>query len=231
MQLRAQEARVLGALAEKQLSTPQQYPLTATALVAACNQTTNRDPVVSYDETMVLTAIDDLKKKRLARSVLPSHGRSVTRYRHVLDETLALDQRQCALLAVLLLRGPQTIGELRIRTDRMAEFEGLEEVESELSFLASREEALASNLGRRPGQKEERWSCPLVDPGNADHSATMNDVPEGDGRTAPHAFDAGHPTPRPDDSTDGIRAELDDLRSEFNDLRDELRTLRERFGD
>ncbi len=155
-------ARVLGALIEKGLATPQQYPLTINALQAACNQTSNREPVVAYDETTVLAALDELKDRKLVRFVLPSHGRSVVRYRQVLDETLALDARQCAVLAVLLLRGPQTIGELRIRTERMAKFDSLDEIDHELDLLHAREEPLAHNVGRLPGQKEERWATTLV---------------------------------------------------------------------
>src|ERR1700722_1682103 len=155
-------ARVLGALIEKGLATPQQYPLTINALQAACNQTSNREPVVSYEETTVLAALDELKDRRLVRFVLPSHGRSVVRYRQVLDEALGLDARQCAILAVLLLRGPQTVDELRIRTERMARFDGLDEIEHELDLLRSREEPLAANIGRGPGQKEERWASPLL---------------------------------------------------------------------
>jgi uncharacterized protein YceH (UPF0502 family) len=227
MRLRAEQARVLGALVEKQLTTPQQYPLTMASLVAACNQTTNRDPVVAYDEATVSVAIADLKVQRLARSVLPSHGRSVVRYRHILDETLALDTRQCALMAVLLLRGSQTVGELRIRTDRMAEFDGLDQVESELAFLASREQALASNLGRRPGQKEERWACPLVDPEPA-RGSTTTDFPDATESTE----DPVPATPGPRTvPADDIRTELAVLRSEVSDLRSELRALRERLGD
>ncbi len=162
MRLQVEEGRVLGALVEKQLTTPQQYPLTMPSLVAACNQTTNRDPVVTYGEATISSAIDELKKLRLVRSVLPSHGRSAVRYRHVLDETLALDQRQCALLSVLLLRGPQTLGELRARTERMAEFDSLDDIVHELDFLAGREEPMVTRHERRPGQKEERWATPLV---------------------------------------------------------------------
>ena len=153
---------MLGALIEKGLATPQQYPLTINALQAACNQTSNREPVVAYDESTVLAALDELKDRKLVRFVLPSHGRSVVRYRQVLDETLALDARQCAVLAVLLLRGPQTIGELRIRTERMAKFDSLDEIEHELDLLHAREEPLAHNVGRQPGQKEERWATTLV---------------------------------------------------------------------
>ncbi len=166
MQLRArpESLRVLGALVEKHLTTPQQYPLSLAALVTACNQSTNRDPVVTFDEATVMAAVDELKAQRLVRFVLPSHGRSVVRFRHVLDETLALDAAECALLAVLMLRGPQTVGELRLRTDRMAEFDSLGELERELTRLAGREEPLVANVGRRPGQKEERWACTLAAP-------------------------------------------------------------------
>ena len=162
MQLSPECARVLGSLVEKGLATPQQYPLTINALQSACNQTSNREPVVNYDETTVLAALDELKDQKLVRFVLPSHGRSVVRYRQVLDEALGLDAPQCAILAVLLLRGPQTVGELRIRTERMAKFDSLDEIEHQLEFLGSREEPLAHNVGRRPGQKEERWATPLV---------------------------------------------------------------------
>ncbi len=181
MQLSPECGRVLGALIEKGLATPQQYPLTVNALQSACNQTSNREPVVDYDETSVLAALDDLKDQKLVRFVLPAHGRSVVRYRQVLDETLGLDDRQCAILAVLLLRGPQTIGELRIRTERMARFEALSEVEHELNLLAAREESLARDVGRRPGQKEERWATTLVSapdpPSNAERRRDADALP------------------------------------------------------
>jgi hypothetical protein len=231
MRLRPEEARVLGALVEKQLATPQQYPLTLAALVAACNQTTNRDPVVDYGESAVTAAIDDLKQRKLARSVLPSHGRSAVRFRHILDETLALDPGQCALLAVLLLRGPQTIGELRIRTERMAEFASLDEVTHELEFLSGREEPLTTNLGRRPGQKEERWASPLL-PLPSEREAMgerMNDAAEPGPRQsgADHVVAPGPPPARGDD----LRSELMELRAEVSQLRDELRALRASLGD
>jgi len=162
VQLSEEGARVLGSLVEKALSTPQQYPLTLSALVAACNQTSNREPVVSYDEQTVQAALDELKDLRLVRFVLPSHGRSVVRYRQVLDENLGLDSRQSAVLAVLLLRGPQTVGELRLRTERMSRFDGLDEIEHELDLLGARDQPLAANVGRRPGQKEERWASLLA---------------------------------------------------------------------
>ena len=152
------QARVVGALAEKQLTTPQQYPLTLLALVSACNQPTNRDPVVDYTEDQVTAVLEELREDRLVRFVLPSHGRSVVRYRHVLDETFALDTGQLAVVAVLLLRGPQTAGELRARTDRMADYDSIGAVEGELERLAAWEPPLVARQARRPGQKEDRWT-------------------------------------------------------------------------
>ncbi len=158
MELSPVEARIMGSLAEKQLTTPQQYPLTINALVAACNQTSNRDPVVAYDDGIVEPALSSLREAGLLRLVHPSHGRSATRYRQVLDERYGLDSKSLSIVAVLLLRGPQTIGELRARTERMADFAGFEDVESELDRLAEGDDPLVRRLPRRPGQKEERWA-------------------------------------------------------------------------
>jgi uncharacterized protein YceH (UPF0502 family) len=212
-------ARVLGALIEKGLATPQQYPLTINALQAACNQTSNREPVVSYEETTVLAALDELKDRKLVRFVLPSHGRSVVRYRQVLDEALALDARQCAVLSVLLLRGPQTVGELRIRTERMAKFDSLDEIEHELDLLHSREEALALNVGRRPGQKEERWATTLVPAPDPDHPQASS-----------LARSAAPPAATPDHVADEMRSEIAELKAEVADLRRELQELRASLG-
>jgi uncharacterized protein len=206
-------ARVLGSLVEKALTTPQQYPLTLNALVAACNQTSNREPVVSYDEATVDAALYELKDAKLVRFVLPSHGRSVVRYRHVLDETLGLDDGQSAIVAMLLLRGPQTAGELRARTERMAPFDGLRGVEHDLELLASREDPLAANVGRRPGQKEERWACLWVAPTDDDPPAVDHD-------------DAPASTASLAQSPDGLRAEVDELRAEVTGLRSEIALLR-----
>jgi uncharacterized protein len=158
MDLSQTELRVLGSLVEKQLTTPQQYPLTVNALTLACNQSSNRDPVVSYDERTVESAVTSAKTKGLARFVHPSHGRSVIRYAHMLEEALGIDRRQLCILAVLMLRGPQTPGELRSRTDRMEPFESLSDIEAELERLARREDPLVVKLTRRPGQKEERYA-------------------------------------------------------------------------
>jgi hypothetical protein len=219
MQLSPECARVLGALVEKGLATPQQYPLTINALQSACNQTSNREPVVSYDETTVLAALDELKDQKLVRFVLPSHGRSVIRYRQVLNEALGLDAGQTAILAVLLLRGPQTVGELRIRTERMAQFDSLDEIQHQLEFLDSREEPLARNVGRRPGQKEERWATPLVAAG----TSVDSDTPPSRGARAATA-------PASVDGFDDLRSELAELRVEVADLRHEVQELRESLG-
>lgn len=156
MDLTPEEARVVGALAEKQLTTPQYYPLTLNALVNACNQSSNRDPVVSYDDATVERALQGLRDKGLARAVL-SPGNRAPKYRHLLEEALALVPEELAVMTVLLLRGPQTVGELRTRTERMYAFISLEEVEAALERLATRhEEPLVERLERQPGQKEPR---------------------------------------------------------------------------
>lgn len=220
MELSAEGARILGSLVEKQLTTPQQYPLTINALVAACNQTSNRDPVVDYDEQAVMSALDRLKEQRLVRFVLPSHGRTAVRFRHVLDETLALDSRQCAVLGVLLLRGPQTAGELRLRTERMVRFEGIDEIEHELLYMASRDEPLVTNIGRRPGQKEERWECSLAPASPGEGALTHTRAPEFDGEHEAAADQFGE-----------IRDELTNLRAELAALRGDLDALRHSLGE
>src|SRR5947209_7195866 len=125
MELGAEELRVIGSLIEKELTTPQQYPLTLNALVLACNQTSNRSPVTAYDERTVEDTVLGLKDKGLTRIVHPSHGRSVTRYRQVLHEAIYLEREELAVLGVMMLRGPQTLNELKTRTERAAEFEDL----------------------------------------------------------------------------------------------------------
>ena len=160
--LTAEEARVVGALAEKQLATPQYYPLTLNALVNACNQSNNREPVVSYDEDTVVATLATLREKGYARTVHPGSGSRVTKYRQVLDEALGLDARELALLCVLLLRGPQTLNELRTRTERLANFDDASAVEHDLERLATRDEPLVVNIGRQAGQREERFATTLM---------------------------------------------------------------------
>jgi uncharacterized protein YceH (UPF0502 family) len=156
LSLTAAEARVLGVLLEKQLTTPDSYPLTLNALTSACNQTSNRDPVVSYEPQLVETTMLVLKGKGLARVVHPGSGERATKYRHVADEALGLDRAEQALACVLLLRGPQTVAELRTRTERMHRFApgGIEAV---LDALTRREPPFVARVDRLPGQKEDRW--------------------------------------------------------------------------
>ena len=155
------QGRVLGCLLEKERTTPDQYPLTLNALVLACNQSTSRDPVMHLVDHEVETVLAGLKSETLLRYVHPSHGRSVTRYRQVADEAWALDPPAAALVAVLLLRGPQTVAELRTRTERMHAFESPEAVETVLRELSLR--GSVQLLDRQPGHKEPRWQQLLAE--------------------------------------------------------------------
>jgi uncharacterized protein YceH (UPF0502 family) len=148
------EVRVLGALLEKESTTPEYYPMSLNALVNACNQKSNRHPVVSYDEEVVSNAIELLKMKRFAATILG--GGRVAKYAQRFSETLNLGRRELALLCTLMLRGQQTLGELRDRSDRMHHFEDLSEVERCLDHL--HELGLAARIERRPGQKESRYA-------------------------------------------------------------------------
>lgn len=153
--LTAPEQRVLGCLIEKRYTTPEQYPLTLNALRLACNQSTNRDPVVDYDEETVRDAAQRLSRYGLAR-LASGHSSRATKYRHLAEEALGLGREQLAVLAVLLLRGPQTPGELKVRTERVVQWPSLAEVERVLAELIER--GYAQRLERRPGQKEERFA-------------------------------------------------------------------------
>jgi uncharacterized protein len=150
----AVEIRVLGCLIEKQRTTPDQYPLSLNSLRLACNQTTNRDPVVDYDERTIKAALDRLSHREWTRFASGAGSRAL-KYRHRVDEKLDLSDPELALLAVLMLRGPQTPGELKQRTERLHRFASPAEVIQSLEALVGRE--LAKQLERRPGQKEERY--------------------------------------------------------------------------
>ena len=156
----AAEIRVLGCLIEKQRTTPDVYPLSLNALRLACNQSTNRDPVVAYDETTIRTALERLSRRDWVRLASGAGSRAV-KYRHLLDEALALRDEELSLLAVLMLRGPQTPGELKQRTERLYPFPSLAEVEQALEALIERE--LVERRTRVPGQKEERYAQLLGD--------------------------------------------------------------------
>ncbi len=157
IELTAPQARVLGCLIEKRATTPETYPLTLKALVTACNQSSSRFPVVEYDAQLVETTALALKSKGLVRVVHPAHGERATRYRHVVDEALGLDEAELAVIGVLLLRGAQTVAELRTRTERLHAFAGPGEVEAVLGSLAARSTPMVAHLERQVGQKESRW--------------------------------------------------------------------------
>ena len=154
MDLDPVEVRILGCLIEKQRTTPDTYPLSLNALRLACNQTTNRDPVVQYDETMIREALHRLSQRRYSR-LASGHTSRAYKFRHLLDEALGLDEEELAVLGVLLLRGAQTPGELKQRTDRMQGFADLAAVQDAVDRLVERD--LVLRLARRPGQKEERY--------------------------------------------------------------------------
>jgi uncharacterized protein YceH (UPF0502 family) len=222
VELSAVEARVIGSLAEKQLTTPQQYPLTLNALVMACNQTSNRDPVVAYEDALVEDALSSLKEAGLLRFVHPGHGRSATRYRQVLDERFGLDARGLAILAVLLLRGPQTVGELRARTERMADFASLEDVEAELTRQAGDADPLVRRLARRPGQKEERWTQQLSGGQADDFIDSPQDASTDGAAVAVRSVSLG-------DAVASLRADIDALRDDVQRISIIVEKLRSTF--
>ena len=159
MVLSAEEARVLACLIEKEATVPDSYPLTLNALRLACNQTTNRDPIVAYDDRTVEAALLSLKSMGLVRFVHPSHGGRTIRYRHVAGERWHLSRPSSAVLAVLVLRGPQTVGEVRTRAERHQRRRATATVEEILDTLAARSpEPFAVRVGRRPGERDSRWA-------------------------------------------------------------------------
>jgi uncharacterized protein YceH (UPF0502 family) len=161
------ELRVLGCLIEKQRTTPDAYPLSLNSLRLACNQSTNRDPIVSYEEPEIREALERLGRRGWTR--LASASRAV-KYRHLFDDAVGVDDEEISVLAVLMLRGPQTVGELKARTERLHRFAALDEVEATLERLVDRE--LAERLERRPGQKEERFAQLLGDSGASEPTTT-----------------------------------------------------------
>lgn len=193
MDLTAHEQRVLGCLIEKQRTTPDVYPLSTNALRAACNQTTNRDPVLALDDEQVRAACQGLAHKRLARLASRAGVRTI-KYRHLADEALNLSTAELALLTVLLLRGPQTVGELRTRSERLHSFPSLGQVSLTLEALESR--GLVELLAREPGRKEPRYAHTLGPRPTATEVATT----AGPAATAPAAAHPSSATPSPSPS-------------------------------
>ena len=204
--LDAAEARVAGALAEKALATPDQYPMTLAGLVAACNQKTAREPVTDLSARAVTDALDRLARRGLAGTTTGS-GHRVAKFRHTLDRALDLSQRELAVLAVLLLRGPQTPGELRTRTARLVAFESVEAVDEALWMLADRDEPLVATLPRRPGQSADRVAHLL--------SGSLPDEPAA---LAEEAFEG----PAPVSDFAALVARIEALEAEVAALRDAL---------
>jgi uncharacterized protein len=219
MDLDPVEVRILGCLIEKQRTTPDQYPLSLNSLRLACNQTTNRDPVVQYDESTIREALHRLSQRRYSR-LASGHTSRAYKFRHLLDEALGLDQSELAVLAVLLLRGAQTPGELKQRTERMQGFPDLAAVQDVLDSLVERE--LVLRLARRPGQKEERYLHRLSEEAQG---ATPVEPPE------PAPVVAAPPrAPAITGRVDQLESELASLRAEVESLRSELSALRAELG-
>lgn len=207
------QVRVLGALIEKQVTTPDYYPLTLNALVQACNQITNRDPVVSYDERTVARALESLREKNLAYVFYGSDSR-VPKYKHVATEVLKLSPPELAVTCVLLLRGPQTPGEIRGRTGRLHNFSSLQEVEATLEQLAGRDEPLVVRLPRQPGRKEARYAH-LLSGSPSVEEADSGSVGTGD----PPAGTSGQRLARLEAEVADARSEIDELRRQFDEFR------------
>jgi len=206
------QIRVLGCLLEKQQTTPDAYPLTLNSLRLACNQTTSRDPVVDYDEATVREAAQRLGQRGLVR-LASYHGSRSTKYRHLVDDALGLAEDERALLCVLMLRGPQTLGELKQRTEKMHRFAALREVEAALERLTARE--LGRWLERRPGQKEARYTHLL-------------EASEGAPAVGPEP--RAEPQAGTEPERDGLAEEVVRLREDVNALRRDLDALREQLG-
>jgi uncharacterized protein YceH (UPF0502 family) len=212
------EERVLGCLIEKRWTTPDQYPLSLNALRLACNQLTNRDPVTDYDDAIVRQAAERLSRYGLAR-MTSGHGSRATKYRHLAGEALSLGREELAVLAVLLLRGAQTLGELKARTERMANLAALADVEHVLQVLGER--GYARRIPRRPGQKEDRFEQLLG--GESDRGGEAEAVAHPDEAAA----GAGRPTGR---LNNDLAARVAALEHEVASLRHDLAALSERTG-
>lgn len=215
-----EEVRALGALVEKSLTTPEYYPLSLNALKNACNQKSSRDPVVEYGEDDVARALAGLRDKHLVWFV-DAAGERVQKYRHRFPEAYDLAPEEAAVMAVLLLRGPQTPGEIRGRTGRLHEFASVEEVESALEALASREEEpLVVRLPRQPGRKEHRYAHTLCG---------VPDVPEESAAAVPREPEAVARARSDRDRLAALEEEVASLRAEVSTLREALERFRGQF--
>ena len=217
------ETRVLGSLVEKQVTTPEYYPLTLNALVQACNQKNNRHPVSSLDEASVEQAVESLREKNLAYIFYGSTSR-VPKYKHMMPEIFRLSAAELAVMCVLMLRGAQTVGELRERAGRLHEFAGLGEVEETLGALAARDpEPLVRRLARQPGQKEARYAH-LLSGEPVEPAHTSAPTPE-----AAPTRPAANARPDDDERSARLEGELDALRAEVKRLRAEFEEFKSKF--
>jgi uncharacterized protein YceH (UPF0502 family) len=213
--LDALEVRVLGCLVEKDLATPEYYPLTLNALTNACNQKSNREPVMQLDETDVVRALDSLRRKQLAHQ--SAEGVRAAKYCHNLEGQLHLEPEELAVFAELLLRGPQTVGELRNRAERMCPVGDLQAVEELLENLMAREEPLVMRLPRQPGRKEHRFAH------------LLSGVPEVDEGLQPPAEGARLQVAAEHDRISRLEGEVADLRAGLDELRAQLQAFRAQF--
>jgi uncharacterized protein YceH (UPF0502 family) len=209
------EARVLGALLEKEITTPDYYPLSLNALVNACNQKSNRDPVMNLDEDAVRNALRVLHDNSLARSVSAADSR-VTKYEHRLQEAFNFDRREASIFCDLLLRGPQTPGELRSRAERMHHFDDLGEVQSALQRLMSRQPPLVKVLARQPGTKESRYIHLLSGDVEPVSSLGVHEAPAVTGRENA-------------DKLSRLELEVAELRKDIADLKQQFAAFRKQF--
>jgi uncharacterized protein YceH (UPF0502 family) len=206
MQLSDVEVRILGCLMEKEATTPENYPLSLNALTSACNQLSNREPVMSLGEDQVKWAVNSLRQQSLVRAIQPSDAR-VMKFQHLLTDKLDLDQPARAVLCVLMLRGPQTLNEIKTRTTRLAEFTNVTDVEAAVRGLIPRE--LVVEMGRQPGQKEIRFAHLLSGPPTDAPAETQVEIAAADPR----------------------RDRVAELEASLDEVRRELATLRSRFED
>jgi uncharacterized protein len=209
------ETRVLGSLVEKDVTTPDYYPLSLNALVNACNQKNNRDPVMNLDEEAVRQALESLQEKRLAGPSSSADSR-VTKYEHRLQEVFNFTRGETAVLCVLLLRGPQTPGELRGRTERMHRFEDLTEVQSTLQRLMQREPSLAKILLRQPGTKESRYMHLLS--GDVEEVGTQDSSVSSTADVSKGSID-GERVARLENKVDALEEEVADLKQQLAGFR------------
>ena len=210
-QLTEVEARVVGALVEKQITTPEYFPLTLNSLTAACNQKTNRDPVVSFDEETVQTALDSLCNKNIALIIYRS-GSRVAKYKHMFPKVYEISPAEVAVLCVLMLRGFQTLGEIRERSSRLYEFPGLNEVNETLEGLIKRDDSLVMKLERQAGQKEVRFAhllCGEIDVAN---------LPVSTSGSHKHA-DNERLIINLEEEVKTLRSELDEFKSAFEEFK------------